>query len=513
MLKESHAALLALAILAACGEEETPATSAVPEEVALDVMIDDGGLEILAVYPLEEWRDLSQSGSAYLGYELRDADGAAIVSGRIPDPRELRDESGHEPVLSPFGVASLRLPAVAGQLVILEGAVELGATPFDPAAVRSQGEEVDDEEAASGVGSTTSAILSPGDIRSIPDRIFGRLSRGAAVDLLIVPEGYTFRQMRSFRRDATAMSRSFLSIMSRQRNYRGRFNIWIQEVDSRSSGIDDPRSHRRADTAFDVTFGTGDNRRCTWFGTKAGEAAARRLGRAARADIVVVLSNTSEHGGCAVNGAFVLTHNPLAPWTMAHELGHALLGLADEYDYGECRHSAAPNVAFSSRRSAIPWRGRIKSSTPLPTPQTTRYRSTIGAFTGASYCKSGAFRPQLDCLMRTLQVNYCAICLGSLDRYMRTLARKSRAGGTPCTDDMKSDGICDVCLEQDPDCRGGNSCGDGTCAADETDESCPEDCGCAASGCQLAPFGCYCDADCAENGDCCADACDACGSC
>ena len=50
-------------------------------------------------------------------------------------------------------------------------------------------------------------------------------------------------------------------------------------------------------------------------------------------------------------------------------------------------------------------------------------------------------------------------------------------------------------------------CGDGQCTGDETDSSCPADCGCAAVSCEgVSAFGCYCDADCEATGDCCADA-------
>ena len=119
MLMRRYGALALAFSLAACADEEAPSPgSAVPEEVALDVMLDDGGLEIVAVYPLEEWVHLSQSATRHLRYELRDEAGAEIVSGQIPDPREVRVE-GAEPVISPFGIASLRLPAVAGQLVFL----------------------------------------------------------------------------------------------------------------------------------------------------------------------------------------------------------------------------------------------------------------------------------------------------------------------------------------------------------------------------------------------------------
>jgi len=54
---------------------------------------------------------------------------------------------------------------------------------------------------------------------------------------------------------------------------------------------------------------------------------------------------------------------------------------------------------------------------------------------------------------------------------------------------------------------GSGGCGDGQCTGDETDSSCPADCGCAAISCSgVSPFGCYCDADCAATGDCCSDA-------
>ena len=515
MLTRRHAALALAFTLAACAEEEAPSPgSAVPEEVALDVMVDDGGLEIVAVYPLEEWRHLSQSASAYLRYELRDEAGAEIVSGRIPDPREIRVE-GAEPMLSPFGMASLRLPAVAGQLVFLEGAIELGTVGFDPTEVRSHGDDSLEDDAAetvAGVGSTSAAILSPGDIRTTPRRIFGGRSRASAVDILIIPEGYTRRQLAQFNRDARAISRRFLSVVSSQRNHRAGFNIWVQDVESRATGIDDPRRRRRADTAFDVTFGT-EVRRCTWFGTKAGQDAARRLGRAVRADITMVLVNSSEHGGCANDGVFVMTHTPDSHSTMAHEMGHALLGLADEYEEGSCNQNKdAPNIAESTRRSGISWQHRITPSTPLPTPERAQFRRTVGAFEGGATCEDDVYRPQLDCLMRTLHVPMCAICLATYDRHMRTRARASRPGATPCDEQMDSDGICDTCREQDPDCQTGNACGDGQCLGDEDAEGCPEDCGCAASDCRdnVAPSGCFCDSDCAASGDCCPDYQDSC---
>lgn len=459
MLTRHH--LLSFVLLAACSGSDDgggASGSEVPEEVALDVLIDDAsGISIVAVYPLEEWRPLAAGGPVLLDYQLQGG-GQVLASGQIADPRVINSETGG-PVQLSFGVASLRLPASPGDLVFLEGASELGRVAFDPSQVRPQQEEDGGEEpAGAGIGVTRSPLLRKGDVKSRPTRLFGNLSKKAGVDLLILAEGYKSSQLGAFRGNAKSIARSFRSIMSRQRRYGGRFNIWVQDVRSRSSGIDDPRSGRRADTAFDVSFGTGNTRRCTWFTTADGEKAARALGRKAGADIVVVLANTGGYGGCANNGLFVITHDGEGPWVMAHELGHALLGLGDEYDYGTCSHDGHPNVGFSSRRARIPWGNSIGFATPLPTPEN--------------------------------------------------------------SEELRGDGQCDPCLGDDPDCDdggggggGGGGCGDGTCAQDETDADCPADCGCAASSCGIAPFGCYCDPDCAASGDCCADACEACGSC
>jgi hypothetical protein len=53
------------------------------------------------------------------------------------------------------------------------------------------------------------------------------------------------------------------------------------------------------------------------------------------------------------------------------------------------------------------------------------------------------------------------------------------------------------------------ACGDGICSGDESDANCAEDCGCSAEEYTcgwLAPYGCFCDSECAAVGDCCADA-------
>ncbi|HEU5055582.1 MAG TPA: M64 family metallopeptidase, partial [Kofleriaceae bacterium] len=304
--------LVAMTATAACSggdRESDEGPGSAGREVALDVLVDDArGVQVVAIYPVAELPPLVGVGEPSLRWQL-EVDGDPIASGTFADPRLLRSEGG--PALrSRFGIAALRVPERAGELVILERDVELGRAAFDP-----------------GIGVTRSALLRAGDVRGGPVRILGDRDRASAVDVLVLPEGYTAAQLGRFRRDALQIGRAFRGVVSSQRRLGGRINIWVQDVRSRSSGIDDPAAHRIADTAFDVGFGDGGGRRCTFFHTPDGLATARQLGRMAGAEVVIVLAHTAEHGGCAGPGVVVMTHGRWAPWTMAHELGHALVGL------------------------------------------------------------------------------------------------------------------------------------------------------------------------------------------
>jgi hypothetical protein len=87
----------------------------------------------------------------------------------------------------------------------------------------------------------------------------------------------------------------------------------------------------------------------------------------------------------------------------------------------------------------------------------------------------------------------------------RLLGSRPEAQGCSLWEKLK----CKVGAADCSDCSA--ECGDGSCNGEETDSSCRQDCGCSAVGDLCgdyvpAPFGCWCDADCADAGDCCADA-------
>ena len=158
-----------------------------------------------------------------------------------------------------------------------------------------------------------------------------------------------------------------------------------------------------------------------------------------------------------------------------------------------------------------------------------------GADTVRSVSLVGSIWYEANASFWTSATDFTQACRGTLDatraqgwasEAVQAIADSWADVGVACDGHVSAcnnDGTCDAgdgesclyCSEDCGACGGGGcsgcnvpaGCGDGVCDGDETDSSCPGDCGCAAVSCQaIAPFGCYCDAGCAETGDCCADA-------
>jgi hypothetical protein len=533
--RASAPALASLLALAACSSEG--AQTATPAEVSVDLFIDSAGVRITRVYPAAEFPLAKfHNHQNSLRYELLDDAGRRIVAGQVPDWRMAYTEAMADGTMRydaqrlGWGAGSIRLPVQAGTLVVRDqgAGTELGRAAFNPAAAQS-----------GAIGSLHQGLASDDDILGAPVQFAADGEQDAAVDLLFLGDGFTEDQLPQFEETSQNLFNAFIAAHYYS-FFNARFNGWTQRVRSREQGVDDSDNGVAKDSAFDLGMGRGDLRRCVFFQTGEGQDLARRLGQEAHADVVVVIANTAEYGGCASNGIFTVTLDPGAPEIISHELGHALFNLADEYDYGgspPCAHDTnQANVTNHGTRDGVPWADLVTAS-EFPTPAGS---AGVGAFEGAAYCPQGMYRPEDNCLMRSLGTPFCAVCAREVNRFFDGLAPPAEPQDA-CPAEWYDDGICDLCLESDPDCTDvcdyndtcdtdwgedcsncpadcGScdsdpaSCGDGTCSGAETDGSCAADCGCAAlAQCDgVAPYGCWCDPSCAEYGDCCADL-DVCG--
>lgn len=115
--------------------------------------------------------------------------------------------------------------------------------------------------------------------------------------------------------------------------------------------------------------------------------------------------------------------------SVVHELGHAFVGLADEYSglvamkpsttdmsLGWPFRETPPNVTTETDPKLIRWRHWINSGVPIPTPTSSDYADKIGLFEGAGMYVSGLYKPKQVCTMgrysrgSEVMPPFCEIC-------------------------------------------------------------------------------------------------------
>jgi MYXO-CTERM domain-containing protein len=131
---------------------------------------------------------------------------------------------------------------------------------------------------------------------------------------------------------------------------------------------------------------------------------------------------------------------------LAHEIGHSMAHLADEYSYEgnqpPCSQQAdclEANATLRTSLEQIKWQDWIEQGTPLPTPATDQYSKITGLFEGSRYTPTGVYRPQLNCKMRDLGADYCTVCTEQFVRSIWTADNiKMIEQTTPAQSDVQS---------------------------------------------------------------------------
>jgi len=347
-------------------------------------------------------------GARTLRWVARDGAGHPIGAGELPDPRvsELEALGGlaRAAHVNESGFFALPLAAPPASLQLFDGdrpVAALGAA----LAVREYAEPGSMPEGGAGV----TKVVDHGDC-------------GTAVNLLFMPEGFRDTEMPVFRERVATLMRELVEVEGFRQNVR-RFDAWIAETPSAESGISDPPRTVK-NTAWGVRYGAEERRAIFWGAAPPAGATILRWARARRAsdaDVTVVVVNATEALGATDRSRAVvfLASFAGAARGLAHELGHALLGLADEYDYGACqldRAGAAPNTTTSP--AAPPWSAIVKTP-PVE---------------GAEYCAKGVWKPTASCLMHDEGEDLCPVCAARLRRALDERGPACDAGPRDCSD-------------------------------------------------------------------------------
>ena len=242
------------------------------------------------------------------------------------------------------------------------------------------------------------------------------------VDVAYIAEGYTEEEMSKFLLDAQRITDNFLSA-SPYSEFRNRFNFYAILSPSIESGVDVPGKDLYFNTNVNSTFYTfGMDRYMTSFDTRSIYDIAANVPY----DVIIILVNSKLYGGGGFfnHYAEITVDNPWSKVVALHEFGHSFAGLADEYagsvSYSDTYNvkvepwepNITTNVDFSSK-----WKSMISHGTPIPTPRTEEYKSSVGMFVGGGYLEKGIYSPYEDCRMKTNEAPaFCPVCQQAIRR-------------------------------------------------------------------------------------------------
>ena len=284
-------------------------------------------------------------------------------------------------------------------------------------------------------------------------RILDNGPANARWNLVLLSEGYQAGQMTQWQTDAN----SLLTFLNGAPPFddpglRSRINVFRVDVHSTDQGADKPApcfspAVTRA-TFFDGRYCANNLQRLLVVDNTIATGVLNAQVPQWHQALVVV--NDAEHGGSG--GAIGVTSNG-GTWqrTALHEIGHSAFALADEYEYyagcgsGETGHDTytgaepgEPNITIDTNRATIEWSELIAAATAMPTtrnancsvcdPQANPVAATtVGGFEGGGYFHCGIFRPQFDCLMRSLGGSpFCAVCQRAIRRTLRPFTGAQR---------------------------------------------------------------------------------------
>jgi len=282
------------------------------------------------------------------------------------------------------------------------------------------------------------------------------IENGPAADkmnIVFMGDGYTEDEQEVFN---AKVEKAFNDLFSSHPFYTMRcaMNVIRINIASNDSGVDIPATcgpdnlsgaQMRA-TAMDATYcSDARTERCVFGDIMAVAQWASMAGivQGAPNVFIYVFVNQNRYGGCAQilnRVAFGWTGDGYEK-TVIHELGHALSGLADEYDVASPGTFPDPeppeiNATIATTLRTIKWNDLILSTTSIPTiskkcdtddDQGSDNYDLVGLYEGAVYHTCGVFRPSVTCKMRDSDNAFCSVCRREVIRDLQPFMCKPMA--------------------------------------------------------------------------------------
>lgn len=261
-------------------------------------------------------------------------------------------------------------------------------------------------------------------------KIVDILKNGATenkVDLVILAEGYTAKEMDKFIDDAKRVS-NFLFEEEPFKSAKKDFNVRAILTPSVDSGTDIPGGNIYKNTFFNSSFYTFDiERYLTTSDIKKVHDAAALVPY----DHIYVLVNSERYGGGGFyNFVSVCTSdNELTKEVFVHEFGHGFAGLGDEYYNSSVAYEDYYNIEVEPWEPNVTtlvnfekkWKSMIPDSVSIPTPRKASFNKSVGVYEGGGYMSKGIYSPFMDCRMKTNQANgFCPVCEEAIKKVIQS---------------------------------------------------------------------------------------------
>jgi hypothetical protein len=226
------------------------------------------------------------------------------------------------------------------------------------------------------------------------------------VDVLLVSEGYSARELPAFHADAARLVHALFEVEP-FKSRKASFNVRTLDVPGSRLSVE---RNIFGLLRYMLTY---DNR------------TLRDALASAPYDLVEILIKDDQYGGGGIFNlqSTVATGAKGAEYVFVHELAHNLAGLGDEYVGNVTYQTGAvvrvepwePNITALLDPARLKWRELVEPGTPIPTPLSVAGK--VGAFEGAGYEAKGLFRGEADCIMfsRTA-AGFCRVCQRAISR-------------------------------------------------------------------------------------------------
>lgn len=249
-----------------------------------------------------------------------------------------------------------------------------------------------------------------------------------AIDVAILAEGYTEKEMDLFWQDCHMSVNAFLT-HEPFKSLGDKFNFIAVFSPSKESGVSIPHKNLWVNTALGSNYDTFYSERyLTTLKLKTVHNALSGIPY----EHIIILANTENYGGGGIYNSYMMSsaHHAKTRPVIVHEFGHSFAGLGDEYYYDDQYETQYPTdtepwepnlttlVNFDAKWKDMLTPAQLQS---IPTqPDGKNLFTQLGVYEGGGYSSKGVYRPTQECRMKINEAPvFCPVC----DRAIRRIVR------------------------------------------------------------------------------------------